>query len=523
MNEDYWLKQLGILVAEKMGLNFSENRLHDLRQAVQTLAQEHDQEETELFIQSLITSSLTEQQVKTLSSHLTVGETYFFREMKSLEAFRDHVIFELTKQRSGRNRRLRVWSAGCSSGEEPYTLAMLIDQMIPEAEKWDIRIYGTDINLKALEKARCGVYTKWSFRGTSDALRNRYFDPAGQGTYAVKSAFKDMVSFSYLNLAMDNYPSILNTQEMDVIFCRNVMMYFTPQMIQQVIQRMHRYLVEGGWLIVAPSETSTLLSSEFSAVSFEGATLYRKVSQEPPVYRVLAPVASTVVGPFLSAPSILPETSQVFPSLAREDRELVQLKLNTEAEYGVPLPLKEVGISQSDERRYEDALAAYQGGRYDEAIATLQMICPEKGYGQHQLEVEGNVAALMARILANQGKLDQAVKWCEKAINKEKINSDHWFLLAMILMEQGQVKAAVQALKRSLYLKPDFIAAYYLLGTLAVRENRPKDASRHFEQAISLLSNMPKENILRELDGITAGRLMEIIQSVMVEGGIKAK
>lgn len=501
MNEDYWLKRLGILVAEKMGLHFSEHRLNDLWQAVQALACVKGQQDTDLFIQSLISSSLTEQQVKTLSTHLTVGETYFFREMKSLEAFRDHVLTELTKHRSGRERRLRIWSAGCSSGEEPYTIAMLIDQMIPESKKWDIRIYGTDINQQALAKARRGVYTKWSFRGTPDTLRDRYFEPTGQESYAVKARFKDMVSFSYLNLAMDNYPSLLNTQEMDAIFCRNVMMYFTPQMIQRVIPRMHSYLVEGGWLIVAPSETSTLLSSEFSAVPFEGATLYKKATPEP-----RPPVGKL---PFLPPLSMWPEILQVSP-------------IASPSVY--PTVFSEASPTPGDEnnrRLYEDALASYQSGLYDEAIVALQMICPENGYGQHQGETEGKVSALMARILANQGNLEQAVMWCEKATTKDKINFDYWYLLAMILMEQGQAMAAVQALKRSLYLKPDFIAAYYLLGTLAVRENRPKDANRHFQQALSLLSDVPKETAIKELDGITTGRLRETIQTLILEGGIE--
>lgn len=500
------LDQLGTLIAEKMGLHFSANRRQGLRQNVQTLAREHGQEDTELFIQSLIASSLTEQQVKTLASHLTVGETYFFREMKSLEAFQDHVVRGLIKHQSGRKRHLRVWSAGCSSGEEPYTVAMLIDQIIPKDEKWDIRIYGTDINLHALEKARRGVYTKWSFRGTSDTLRDRYFEPAEQGMYAVKARFKDMVSFSYLNLVADDYASILNTQEMDVIFCRNVMMYFTPQMIQRVIQRMHRYLVEGGWLIVAPSETSTLLASEFSAVQFEGATLYRKVSQEPSGFKVWAPAVPTVSTPFLHTPSIWPETVQIFPEISSEVFPA-----------GYLAPALENTI-----RRYEDALAAYQGGRYDEAVALLQTILSKKGYGDHQLETDGRVSALMARILANQGNLEQAVKWCEKAISVNKINPDYCFLLAIILLEQGQEKAAVQALKRSLYLNPDFIAAYYLLGTLTVRENRPNDANRYFQQALSLLSIVPKEDTLQDLDGITAGRLMESIQTAMIEGAINS-
>lgn len=500
------LKQLSRLVTEKMGLNFTEDRQLDLLQAVQVLAREHCEEDAE-FIQSLITSSLTEQQVQLLSDYLTVGETYFFREMKSLEAFRDHVIPELIQHRSPRKQRLRIWSAGCSSGEEPYTVAMLIDQLIPEIKKWDIRIYGTDINLQALEKARRGIYTKWSFRATPETLRDRYFEPIGQGTYGLKAQYKDLVNFSYLNLAVDDYPSILNnTHEMDVIFCRNVMIYFTPQMVQQLIRRFHRCLVEGGWLIVAPSETSRLLDSEFSAVQFEGATLYQKVRQESPVHKAwapivpmapVAPVASAAAKPFRPAPSMWPKTRQDSPAA-------VYSALT--CEYNL---------------RYKDALGAYREGRYDEAIVTLQRIFAENGYGEDKWETEGNGFTLMARILVNQGNIEEAVKWCKKAMAADKLNPRHCYLLAMILLEQGQYKDAVQALKRSLYLNPDFIAAYYLLGTIAVRENRPIDANRYFRQAVSLLAKMSKENPLPELDGMTVGRLKESIQTMLMEGEIK--
>ncbi|MDP4127019.1 MAG: tetratricopeptide repeat protein, partial [Bacillota bacterium] len=216
------------------------------------------------------------------------------------------------------------------------------------------------------------------------------------------------------------------------------------------------------------------------------------------------PVVATAADSFLPQPSIWPETTQVFTAVAPVVPSIEP-----------PTPMHEDNL-----RLYEKALAAYHSGRYTEAVALLQMICPESEYEKTRVEMEGNVSALMARILANQGNLDQAVEWCEKAITKDKINANHRFLLAIILMEQGQEKAAVQALKRTLYLRPDFIAAYYLLGTLALREKSHKDANRYFQQAISLISNVPKDETLTELDGMTAGRLRETIQRLMIEGGI---
>lgn len=491
------LDQLGVLVAEKMGLHFPENKRQDLWHAIQPLARKQGQEDTESFLRSLIASPLTHQQVKMLAAHLTVGETYFFREMESLEAFRDHLLPALIRLRSERERRLRIWSAGCGSGEEPYTVAMLVDQLIPDAKGWDIRIYGTDINPHALEKARRGVYTQWSFRGVSDALRDRYFEPAGQGAYRVKARFKKMVAFASHNLATDDCPSILSTDEMDVIFCRNVMIYFTPQAVQRVIQLFYRCLTEGGWLIVAPSETSILLASEFRAVPFAGATLYRKTSQELPVAMVRVPAAPAMPEPSISEPSM------AAPLMWSE-----------------PLPATPAPARASRSQLYEAALAAYRSGRYDEAVATLRLLA-ESIPGTQEGEADGHAYALMARVFANQGNLEEALQWCEKAVAADKTNPGYCYLLALILLEQGREKAAFQALKRSLYLDPGFVAGHYALGNIAIREHRHKDAILHFQHALSLLSCMSKESILPELGGMTTGRLLETIQTMMMEGGAR--
>jgi len=493
------LDQLVALIAESMGLHFPENKRQDLWRVVQSLARQHGQKDTESFIRSMIASRLTEQQIEMLAAHLTVGETYFFREMESLEAFRDHLLPELICRRSERERRLRIWSAGCGSGDETYTVATLVDQRIPDAKGWDIRIYGTDINPRVLEKARHGVYTKWSLRGVSAALRDRYFETTGPETYSVKARFREMVSFASHNLATEDYPSILNNAgEMDVIFCRNVMIYLTPPAVQRVIRRFHRCLAEGGWLIVAPCETSALLASEFKAVTFAGATLYRKIGPAPPAAKVWVPAAGvapkrSVAERSVPAPFVWPEPLPATPAPARANRS----------------PL------------YEAALADYGRGRYDEAAATLRMLLAESVPGTQEEETDADAYALMARVFANQGNLEEAFLWCEKAVAADKTSPRHCYLLAMILLEQGREKDAVQAIKRALYLDPEFIAADYALGNIAARGNRHKDVSRHFRNVAALLSKMPQENTLPELGGMTAGRLLETIQTMMTEGGVR--
>jgi chemotaxis protein methyltransferase CheR len=382
---------------------------------------------------------------------------------------------------------------------------MLLAELVPDFNAWDVTVLGTDINRQSLEKARRGIYTKWSFRGVPEALRDRYFEPEGGGAFAVRPKFKDRVSFAYLNLAWDPYPSLQNnTNAMDVIFCRNVMMYFVPQLVQNVIRRYCQCLVEGGWFVTAPSESSLLLASEFTSVPFDGATLYRKDSRKRAV-----PTVRTQVPPIAAKPAV--ETS----AAGRPVPALKSAAPRDRAKSFAPPTM-----APSAKRRplpYEEALAAYRAGRYAEAAATLQSLLGADGCRGKGQAGDGNTFALMARICANQGLLDRAVEWSQKAIVADKVNPGFYYLLATILEEQYQVKDAVQALQRALYLDPDFILAQYALGNIALRENRRKEAQRHFRNAALLLSRIPKDDILPESEGVTAGRLLEIVETMTVK------
>ena len=275
------LDLLGAAVGEKMGLHFPSERRGDLWRAVRDLARETKAPDARSLLAFLATHPLSEALTERLAPHLTVGETYFFRERKSLEAFRSRVLPEyLTRG------RLRVWCAGCSSGEEPYTVAMLVHEARSPEHPMALRILGTDINPRALEKARRGIYSRWSFRGMSEELRQRYFDPASPQTFAVKPRFREEVSFAPHNLVGEKISPWHDAEPVDVIFCRNVLIYFAPATIAMILDRFYRLLAPGGWLLVAPCETSILLASRFSSVSCLGATLYRKGSPDSGVASV---------------------------------------------------------------------------------------------------------------------------------------------------------------------------------------------------------------------------------------------
>ncbi|MDD2271520.1 MAG: protein-glutamate O-methyltransferase CheR [Desulfuromonadaceae bacterium] len=204
---------------------------------------------------------------------LTTNETYFFRESIQLKAFSDEVIPELIKRKIARgNRTLRIWSAGCSTGEEPYTIAMLLSTM-PELIGWKIEIIGTDISNKVLSQARRGVYGKSSFRATNENDLRRFFVAQDDG-YKVNDSIRALVTISHLNLFDSHRLALLG--KVDLVFCRNVIIYFDQAAKKRVIESFHSALYDGGFLLLGHSESLMNISTQFTLRHFKNDMIYQK-------------------------------------------------------------------------------------------------------------------------------------------------------------------------------------------------------------------------------------------------------
>ncbi len=203
---------------------------------------------------------------------LTTNETYFFREPLQLQALTDELL-PLYAARNERTRRLRIWSAGCSTGEEAYTLAMLVQES-GRFEGWDVEIYGTDISKKVLATARRAEYGPSSLRATTSLQQARHFDTAANGKAVVKPALRAMVSFGQLNLLDEEMTALV--AKMDLVMCRNVMIYFDPPARRRVLKAFYDRLVEGGHLLLGHSESLINLTAEFELVHLKTDLVYRK-------------------------------------------------------------------------------------------------------------------------------------------------------------------------------------------------------------------------------------------------------
>jgi chemotaxis protein methyltransferase CheR len=214
-----------------------------------------------------------DQELMDIMDILTTNETYFFREAFQLKAFTDEVIPELLHEKSsGGNRTLRIWSAGCSTGEEPYTIAMLLHG-IAQLRGWKIEIVGTDISQRVLQHARRAVYGKSAFRTTDERYVRRFFVEQDDGL-KVCDEIRNLVTISHLNLFDTNRMVMLG--KMDLIFCRNVIIYFDLAAKKRVVESFFNTLYEGGYLLLGHSESLMNVTTQFTLRHFKNDMIYQK-------------------------------------------------------------------------------------------------------------------------------------------------------------------------------------------------------------------------------------------------------
>lgn len=259
---------LATMVREKYGLDFAPDRWSDLRRAIENFHGANDKFcSAGECLEYIISPIAVRKDLELFINSLTIGETYFFRDPHALDVLERDIIKKENGQGSGINGALRIWSMACATGEEPYTLAMICRRSNVSSE-----IFGTDIDSRALIKAHEGRYRKWSFRSESTVFRDIYFKESGSNSYLIDQSIKDMVELSRFNLIGDELPASL--MEMDVILCRNVLMYFSGKGVNMVLDKIWNSLNSGGWLVVTPSESALVTShGKFEPVNF-GAVLF---------------------------------------------------------------------------------------------------------------------------------------------------------------------------------------------------------------------------------------------------------
>jgi chemotaxis protein methyltransferase CheR len=381
--------------------------------------------------------------------HLTVAETYFFREARGFELLCDYARNKLGADPAA---RLRLWSAGCCTGEEPYSMAIALNHALPSLDPRRVDILGTDINPASLAHARAAVYREWSFRQTSAAQRALHFTAAGPGRYLLRAALRERVRFAQLNLALPLYPSPGNgTAGIDIIFCRNVLMYFSRPQMARVVARLRACLVDGGWLVVSPSEASAELFAGFEAVYHPDAIFYRKSGAPADAPRQPSCAAGTAAaGPMVRAASRTPDAPR--PAHARRA-----------------------------------------------APADAAALSPSR-------------ATLQAQDLARAGDVAGALQGLARAADEWPLVGSLPLAAAQIALDAGEHEAARRLLKRHLYLEPGSAFGHYLSAVAHICAGHAAGAMRLFAASEELLARLPLDAPVPGADGWQAGALRACVQ-----------
>jgi len=482
------------------GLYFPESRHHALIKGIKAAARELGFDQTEKFIDHLLSGPPSSRTIDTLVRFLTIGETYFFRDKAVFQALKDEIFRGLLTQSPPEKKHVHIWSAGCASGEEPYSIAILMDQMSAAFRGWTVNILGTDINDNLLEKAKKGVYTNWSFRDTPDIILKKYFIPQKDNSFKLKAEIKNRVKFYKLNLMETDYsPYLSEYSPFDIVFCRNVIMYFRPDTQKQVVVRIGRYIKQDGWLITSPAESGAVSNSGFVPVHFPNAICHRKglprLSEKPHYFR--EPRGRKKKGSRCRVAENRTKTIKLHPNRRKTDKNF---------ESGDP------------QKIYSQALLLYQAGQYMEVIDRLAPLVSERFFPDTGFLMLPESLDLLARAYANLNDLEKAEQYCRKAILEEPLNPSHYFLLGTIHQEAGRFSDAITAFKQAIYLDPDMIMGHFTLSLAMKQAGKAKEAERHLKITHDLLQKTDLNEIIPLSEWLTAGRLLDTVLLLLKNG-----
>jgi len=427
------------------------------------------------------------QELQKLIQFLTVGETFFFRYHGHFEVLANKSLAGLMQLPA--KKSLRIWSAGCSTGEEPYSIAMAIMEAVPDWKKRDIKIIATDINSSSLRRAREGVYSSWKMRVTPQHYIEKYFRVIGE-SYLVRDEVKSLVDFSYFNL-QSSAPR--PSEFFDVIFCRNVLIYFTTPTTKKVVEMFAESLKPGGCLFLGHSETLVNVSARFERHIHDGSFYYSKktlpgVAPEKPALKVVSPLSESA-----------------------KAAEPVGLKSPGTA----PPPVSKAAASIDPDELFSKGLGFLHQENYAGAADIFRDLLKVKP--KHTGAILGNGQIHMA-----QGRNDAALTCCAEALALNDLLPEGYFLRGLLFEITERIDAALEEYRKAILLKIDFVMPHYQLGKLFFRTGDVKTSLREFRNSVKLLEKAVMGAVIPFSGGLSREVFLEqaIKDMTMVESAI---
>lgn len=405
-----------------------------------------------------------------LEAEITIGETFFFRYAEQFVALRERILPALIEARAV-GRTLRIWSAGCSTGAEPYSVAILLHELLgADLANWNITIVGTDISSAAIATARSGEYGRWALRTMPAEERTRWFQPTAprsgatrEGGYRLRAKFREMVRFergNLMGLIDGSLPAAF--AGFDLILCRNVLIYFSGDHVLGMMRGFADRLCPGGWLLIGHAEPNPTFDAWLTPVALPGTAAYRRKDE---------------------------------PLTCGEPRRLPAWN------DGSPFTEMQTAPTLADAEMIPPLIASA-------APITVSQIAPSPPPSPP------SSADLLTRIraLADSGETGEAWRLLGEALEAEPTAAALRYYEALLACDLGREAEAERAFRGALFLDRDFAMAHLHLGLLLTKQGRRAPAIRALDNALRLAQGLLPEEALPEGDGVTAGELMATVR-----------
>ncbi len=491
------LETLRPWVEAETGMDFSGNRMTRLRDAVvKVLSRWKTKTRLERLLEIPQDRSVF---LERLTAELTVGESFFFRNKHHIQALRERVLPEILKDNSEK-REVRIWSAGCAGGEEPYSLAILVDQVLKGQRDWRVSILGTDLNPEFLERAREARYRPWSFRQT-DIHENRAYFSRSQELFQLAPRIREHVRFTYLNLVKDVYPSPLTgTCGLDLILFRNVAIYLKPEITKRIIERFYQALRPGGWLLLGETEVSLAETQDFEARRFEQATFHQKpAGSATPVEKVFDP--RPVLADFV-LPSPLTSRTTVVSQVVSQAPSLPDW---------VPLPKKEKPRSPILEPIRSSALhpiaQLLAEQKWETAERAIEKLTDQKQRAAFRLQ--------LAQALLMRAFVDRARQMLDRCLAEDPLMIEAQLLKGSFAEEAGDLDQAEKNFRRALYIDRNCPMAHFHLGLVLQQKAEATQSQRSFKTVLKLIEKKNPHDLVEYGEGVCYGRLREMTEMML--------
>ncbi|WP_437580870.1 CheR family methyltransferase [Sorangium sp. So ce887] len=449
------------------------------------------------------------EELHVLAGQLTVGETYFFREWQQIEACVEIALPERFAARPD-GEPITVLSAGCASGEEVYTLAIALHTAYPGLLPHRIKVVGVDVNPGAIQKAQRARYSEWALRAVPDDMRKRFFVRAGEEV-ALRKEIARLVAFEVRNL-LDDDPAFWRPGAFDAIFCRNVLMYFAPQKMAEVLGRFAGALAPRGFLFLASSESLRAANAAFEAAHSHGIFYYRRSAAPRHPAPGDAPRASRWVASIHEASARVAEVARRVSPPPRRAAPAVPPAPRSSPSTRPPAAAELAAIDR--------ALTLIGGERFTDAMAALAAL-PQRAASSARVEL------LRAVILCQQGDLAPAERACQRALDAGDAGdaSDSGaahYVLGLCQEQAGDAAGAAQHYRAAASRDPGFAMPHLRLGLLAKRAGDLATTRDELGRAAALLASERQERLVLFGGGFPRSTLIGLCQAELEARGGRA-